>query len=60
MRTRTSNWYDDQRERPVFGVEVLVRGKWRNLAVDGKPFIADTPGECEIKRREVRRRLAVK
>lgn len=39
MRTRPYDWLDTRTNTPMYGVQVLVLGKWRNACdiIDGQP-----------------------
>lgn len=55
MRTQATAYYDRSKDRPVFGIKVMVRGRWYNLAEDGKPVLFVTERALERKRERLRR-----
>lgn len=52
MRTRPTSWIDIDTLQGKYGLQVLHKGKWRNLAENGKPCVYDTQEERDAKRRE--------
>lgn len=55
MRTREHDWYDAKEGRPKYGIQVLWRGRWLNVAKDGEPDLYDTPEERDARRAELRK-----
>lgn len=55
MRTRANNWLDTSTNKPKFGIQVFVDGKWKNAAENGKPLLFDCLVKREAKRRELRK-----
>jgi hypothetical protein len=56
MRTRLTAWYKKDLDEIWYGVKVLHKGHWCNLAEDGNACIYPTESEAQAKRAEMRRK----
>lgn len=45
MRTRKHDWFDTVEHKPKYGFQLLVKGRWKHVAEDGKPCLFDTEEE---------------
>ncbi len=54
MKAKVSNWFDVVAFKELYGVKVFYKQDWRNLSVDGKPFITESEKEAKAKCRELR------
>lgn len=55
MRTKMTAWYDQENDRPLYGIEVWVGGGWANLCEDRMALLYPDRQECDRKRAEIRR-----
>lgn len=55
MRTRKHDWFDSRGYKPKYGFQVLINGRWKHAAEDGKPCLFDTPEERDSKQAEFRK-----
>lgn len=56
MRTREHDWYDAERHRPVYGVDIYVIGRGWMPAGSGKgPTLFDCPYERDAERARLRK-----
>lgn len=53
MRAKISNWFDTVALKELYGVKVFYKQAWRNLSVDGKPFITESKEEAKTKCKEL-------
>jgi hypothetical protein len=55
MRTKNHDWINTETKEILLGIQVSGDGKkWRNLALNGKPFFAGNELERKLKRDEIR------
>lgn len=55
MKTKTHNWYDAVKQRPLFGIMVFVRGKWHNAMRDGRPMLFENEADRDAARAILRK-----
>jgi hypothetical protein len=55
MRTRTHEWFNLKDAQPLYSFQVLINGKWHNVAEGGKPLWYATTAERDAKQAEYQR-----
>lgn len=55
MRTRNIEWYDTDKQRPVYGIQVKADGKWHNASRGPSPLLFLNPEARGAERARLRK-----
>lgn len=57
MLTRKFEWFDKEKQVPVYGVQVYHEGKWKHAALNGKAILCYTEEERDEKRKLLKKQI---
>ena len=55
MKTKKNDWFDEAKNRVLYGFDVFHAGEWKYAAQDGKPCLFETEKERDAKQKEFRK-----